>query len=247
MLKIKSITKESITLFITPIAYANAIRRILISELPSLAIEQIEISENTSVLPDEIIAHRLAMLPIYSEKADSLFKVDQCLCKTLCEKCSISFTLNVNANMGEKNKDDDIRFDVYSNSIKTNNSNNLFPINSLLHSLEKNQSLKIKGNIIRGIGMDHSKFTNVIVSYKYDINNKNRETEFWKEHDTTINNEWHIKQDEPNLIERDELVEMNIEVNDGVFEPEFTIKQSIYILQSKMEKIFNSLKEAFNF
>jgi len=37
---------------------ANAFRRILLSEVPSMAIEQVYIINNTSVLQDEVLAHR---------------------------------------------------------------------------------------------------------------------------------------------------------------------------------------------
>ena len=45
-------------------AFANALRRIMISEIPNLAIDVVEFQDNTSALFDEIIAHRLAMLPL---------------------------------------------------------------------------------------------------------------------------------------------------------------------------------------
>ena len=46
---------------------ANAFRRILIAEIPTLAIETVYISNNTSVIQDEVLAHRLGLIPI---KAD---------------------------------------------------------------------------------------------------------------------------------------------------------------------------------
>ncbi|XP_059666757.1 uncharacterized protein LOC132312408 [Cornus florida] len=46
---------------------ANAIRRILIAELPTMAIEKVLIANNTSVVQDEVLAHRLGLIPI---KAD---------------------------------------------------------------------------------------------------------------------------------------------------------------------------------
>ena len=49
-------------------ALANALRRILLSEVPTMAIEKVGILNNTSVTPDEVLAHRLGLIPL---KADS--------------------------------------------------------------------------------------------------------------------------------------------------------------------------------
>ena len=43
----------------TDISMANALRRIMISEVPTLCIDMVTFSENTSCLADEFIAHRL--------------------------------------------------------------------------------------------------------------------------------------------------------------------------------------------
>ncbi|KAJ0101669.1 hypothetical protein Patl1_03882 [Pistacia atlantica] len=43
---------------------ANAFRRILIAELPTMAIEKVLIANNTSVIQDEVLAHRLGLIPI---------------------------------------------------------------------------------------------------------------------------------------------------------------------------------------
>lgn len=43
---------------------ANAFRRILLSELPTLAIEDVFIYENTSIIQDEVLAHRLGLIPL---------------------------------------------------------------------------------------------------------------------------------------------------------------------------------------
>jgi DNA-directed RNA polymerase I and III subunit RPAC1 len=45
-------------------ALANAFRRILLSEVPTMAIEKVFISNNTSVVPDEVLAHRLGLVPL---------------------------------------------------------------------------------------------------------------------------------------------------------------------------------------
>ena len=43
---------------------ANALRRILLSEVPSVAIEHVYIMQNTSIIQDEVLAHRLGLVPL---------------------------------------------------------------------------------------------------------------------------------------------------------------------------------------
>ncbi|KAJ8308705.1 hypothetical protein KUTeg_013579 [Tegillarca granosa] len=53
-------------------AIANAFRRILLSEVPTMAIEKVFIYNNTSIIQDEVLAHRLGLIPI---KADPRLNV----------------------------------------------------------------------------------------------------------------------------------------------------------------------------
>lgn len=48
-------------------AIVNAFRRILISEVPTMAIEKVFINNNTSIIQDEVLAHRLGLIPIYAD------------------------------------------------------------------------------------------------------------------------------------------------------------------------------------
>ena len=52
---------------------ANALRRVWLAEVPVLAIDWIRIEENSTVLIDEFLAHRLALIPLYCE--DTIEKV----------------------------------------------------------------------------------------------------------------------------------------------------------------------------
>lgn len=43
---------------------ANALRRIMLSRVPTMAIDHISFEDNTSVIPDEILAHRIGLVPL---------------------------------------------------------------------------------------------------------------------------------------------------------------------------------------
>ena len=50
-------------------AFANAFRRIIIAEVPTMAIEKVFVVNNTSVVADEVFAHRLGLVPIKADPA----------------------------------------------------------------------------------------------------------------------------------------------------------------------------------
>ena len=72
---IQIITKEdnkiSIKLKGISLHHANALRRICLNGVPVFAIDTVDVIENSSVLADEGIAHRLAMIPLHSDISKS--------------------------------------------------------------------------------------------------------------------------------------------------------------------------------
>ena len=54
------------------VSLANAFRRILLSEVPTMAIEKVFVHNNTGVLRDELVAQRLGMIPIQASLSLSL-------------------------------------------------------------------------------------------------------------------------------------------------------------------------------
>ena len=65
------ITKDSEKIAIklkgVPLQYANALRRVCLNGVPVFAIDTVDIIENTSVLPDEGLAHRLGLIPLRTD------------------------------------------------------------------------------------------------------------------------------------------------------------------------------------
>jgi DNA-directed RNA polymerase subunit D len=64
-----SITKQTsnyleVTIIGASNALVNTLRRIVLSDVETLAIDTIQVIKNTTVLPDEFINHRLALIPI---------------------------------------------------------------------------------------------------------------------------------------------------------------------------------------
>ncbi len=80
----------------TDISMANAIRRIMIAEVPTLAIDKVTINTNTSPLHDEYIAHRLGLIPLGTDRIDEFnFRFDCDLCDGECDKCAVEFKLTM--------------------------------------------------------------------------------------------------------------------------------------------------------
>ncbi|MFH0868908.1 MAG: DNA-directed RNA polymerase subunit D [archaeon] len=132
---------------ITP-AFANAIRRTAMFEVPVLAIEDVYFTKNSSALYDEIIAHRLGLIPLKTD-LKSYNLSEECSCKgKLCAKCSVKITLKAKGPAtvyaGDmKFKDPDVK-PVYAQA----------PIVKLL----ENQEIAFEATAILGKGKAHVKW-----------------------------------------------------------------------------------------
>jgi hypothetical protein len=68
-IKILSLNEETIVFDLIGVdtSIANALRRILLAEVPTMAIETIYIQDNTSIVQDEVLSHRLGLVPIFAD------------------------------------------------------------------------------------------------------------------------------------------------------------------------------------
>jgi DNA-directed RNA polymerase subunit D len=142
--------------------YMNALRRIIISEVPSMAVDEVVILENSSVLQDEIISHRLGLVPLKTD-LESYNLPEECECKSEfgCSLCRVTLTLDVEAKEGTKT--------VYSGSLVSENPA-IAPVSDKIPivKLAKEQKIRLEAYARLGKGKNHARWQPVSAcAYKY--------------------------------------------------------------------------------
>lgn len=147
-------------------ALSNALRRVMIAEVPTLAIDLVTIESNTTPLFDELLAHRLGLLPIDSRLADRYQFARECTCAASCPNCTVRYTLNVSA--GDEGVTEVTHLDVYPEGEGlplpvplwdrrlSPEENRLRAI--ILAKMRKGQSLKVRMEAKKGNGRMHAKY-----------------------------------------------------------------------------------------
>ena len=150
-----------------PRQYVNAIRRTSISEVPTLAIDDVVILENSSVMHDEAIAHRLGLIPLQT-KLDRFVMPHDCDCKSTlgCSKCRVLLVLDSEAN--EKTK-------VVTSGELVSEDELIKPVSKDIPiiALAPGQKLKFEAYARLGIGRDHAKWQPTSAAIVKDGNNEN--------------------------------------------------------------------------
>lgn len=160
---------------------ANAIRRILISEIPTMAIEYVYIMNNTSVIQDEVLAHRLGLIPISAPASEfaQFNRPAEGEAPSPTDADTIVLTLNVKCTHNPdcpKGSEDPrelyINGDVLSSAIQwkpmgeqenTLAGYKIGPVQDdiLVAKLRPGQEIEIEMHAILGLGQDHAKFSPV--------------------------------------------------------------------------------------
>ncbi|MFQ5815214.1 MAG: DNA-directed RNA polymerase subunit D [Candidatus Hydrothermarchaeaceae archaeon] len=137
-------------------SFVNTLRRAIMTEVPTLAIEDVRIIENTSPIYDEIIAHRLGLIPIPTDLG--LYNIrHECKCKGKgCPSCTVGFALEKEGPAM-----------VYSQDLKSDGAKIKLPRGIPLLKLGKNQNIVLEAVAILGRGKEHAKWQPAIASYKY--------------------------------------------------------------------------------
>ncbi len=128
-------------------SFVNAIRRYGTSKVPTYAIEDVEFKKNSSVLYDEIIAHRLGLIPLKTKSMPA---------KIGYEGPRIKFKLKAKG-PGY----------VYSSELKTSDDD-VVPVYDKIPIvyLTEDQEIDLTATAILGIGADHAKFSPGLISFR---------------------------------------------------------------------------------
>ncbi len=140
----------------------NALRRIALAEVPSMAIDEVVMIENSSILQDEIIAHRLGLTPLKTD-LDSYNLPEECKCQSEfgCNLCRVTLTMDAESNDGTRT--------IYSGELVSENPD-IIPVSDKVPiiKLAKGQKLKLEAYARLGKGKNHAKWQPVCVcAYKY--------------------------------------------------------------------------------
>ena len=167
----------------TDISIANALRRIMLAEVPTMAINEVNIITNTTCCHNEFINQRLGLIPLISYDVDKFKFPNDCDCNGIgCVKCTVSFEIDIN------NTSDKVIYATVKDIIHIKNEheteNSVMPLLSnednydqdyekeiVLLKIGENQQLKLQCHAVKGIGKRNSKW-NPTCTVSYQIQSK---------------------------------------------------------------------------
>lgn len=153
-----------------PLQYANALRRVCLNGVPVFAIDTVDIIENSSVLADEGLAHRLGLIPIKTDlsRFNEPSKCD-CHSETGCSNCKVMLVLD--------SGDSDTTRTVLSNELSSEDDS-IKPISDKIPivQLAPGQRIKIECYARLGRGTDHAKWNSSNISTLTDTDKEGEST-----------------------------------------------------------------------
>jgi len=134
----------------------NAFRRTIISGVPVMAIDRIIYYTNSSILNDELLGHRIGLIPLTTD-LKTYVPQSKCPCKGEgCARCVCKLTLDVT---GPKT--------VYSGDFvsKDENVKPVYDKMPLVKILDE-QNVKLEADAVLGCGSEHVKWQGGLASYE---------------------------------------------------------------------------------
>jgi DNA-directed RNA polymerase subunit D len=204
--------------------YSNALRRIMLTEVPVMAIEDVEIAKNNSALYDEMVAHRLGLLPITTDlKSYEMPQSDDDL-KNKKAKCTVQFTLK---EKGPKT--------VYASDFKLADPKvkPVYPKTPIVKLL-KDQEIEFVATAVMGKGISHIKWSPCHVWYTYNPSIKiNKKADIEKYKDMYPPNIFNKKGDiDENVILENDLVDAVAHINEDIIKVEYDDKDYLFHVES---------------
>jgi DNA-directed RNA polymerase subunit D len=141
-----------------PLQYANALRRVCLNGVPVFAIDTVDVIENSSVLQDEGLAHRLGLIPITTDLS-RFNEPSKCECQSEsgCSNCKIMIVLD--------SGDSDVTRTVLSSEMSSEDDS-IKPTSGQIPivQLAPGQRIKIECYARLGRGTDHAKWNSANIS-----------------------------------------------------------------------------------
>jgi DNA-directed RNA polymerase I and III subunit RPAC1 len=167
--KILSCTDELLRVDVSGIdaSIANAIRRVMIAEVPTVAIDKVHLWQNTGVIQDEILCHRLGLVPIWVPEIDTVepakeegddFDVSGAIKFKLHVKCPANYPKGQSLHVYSK----DLIFQPQSKA-QQEMANPPRPVHPdiLIAKLRPNQEIECELYCLKGTGRIHAKWSPV--------------------------------------------------------------------------------------
>ncbi|KIY03865.1 uncharacterized protein Z520_00556 [Fonsecaea multimorphosa CBS 102226] len=199
------------------LALANSLRRAMLAEIPTISIDLVDITTNSSVLPDEYLAHRLGLVPLISKGVDENLNYgrDCDRCDDHCEYCSVVLRLHVKCSQAGTmlvHANDLIVANPRQDGIGQPVIRDVNGSGPLIAKLRQGQEIQLECIAKKGIAKEHAKWAPTsAVGFEYDPNNKLRHVDYWYE--TDAKEEWPVD-------ERNATWEGDESAADAAFDPD---------------------------
>ncbi|GJQ66005.1 hypothetical protein Trydic_g4097 [Trypoxylus dichotomus] len=158
----------------------NAFRRLILSDVPSMAIEKVHVYNNTTIIQDEVLAHRLGLIPL---KADArLFEYHEDENAEYTDNDSLEFELKIKCTFNKELNNSSCADDLYKNNnvyskhikwlpkgnqLKIHKEIDVGPIHDdiLIAKMRPGHELDLKLIAVKSYGRDHAKFSPVATAF----------------------------------------------------------------------------------
>ena len=157
----------------------------MIAEVPTLAVDIVEIEVNTSCLHDDFLAHRIGLVPLrYKGDMKEISFQRECTCDTSghCPNCTVELVLHEQCAAGGDEEQGTDAMAVTSNHLKDTTERVKAAQEELgyeilahqdasirLAKLRAGQEIKLKALAVKGTGQEHTKWSPVATAvYAFD-------------------------------------------------------------------------------